>query len=279
MGSVEQQVRRFYDVAGPAYASLMEDVWHHGKSDAEERGLSPVEAGLELAEELVRASGIQPGGRALDFGSGVGGSTIHMAAVSQATFIGISNNEWLSGRARAHAHERGMADQVFFHTIGDEEYQTLGAWPDGSFDLVTFYESVVHLPDKQRFFDSAYRLVKPGGHLIGIDWLQRPFGENQTDEQIKRWMEPVERFISIPWHGTVESYRKMIEKAGFEVKVAEDMWAGVECWGSTPSNDAQGWLTYEGEEGDLFHDGKRALDAARGAGVFTVGQFVAVKPS
>lgn len=37
------------------------------------------------------------------------------------------------------------------------------------------------------------------------------------------------------------------------------------------------WLNYDGDEGEVFQDGKRALDAAREAGTFTVGMFVAVK--
>jgi SAM-dependent methyltransferase len=145
--------------------------------------------------------------------------------------------------------------------------------------MVSFLESVCHLPDKSAFFRTAFRILRPGAHLVGIDWLQRSFGEYQTAEQIGQWMAPVEQHISIPWHGTVADYRAMIEDAGFVVEVAEDLYAGIQCWGSTPPRDEQGWLSYDGERGDKFHDGKRALDAARAAGVFTVGRFVARKPS
>jgi cyclopropane fatty-acyl-phospholipid synthase-like methyltransferase len=274
VGDVEQQVRKFYDTAGPAYEALMGAFWHHGDLEAEAAGLSPTEAAKALEGKLIAASGLEPGGWALDFGSGVGGATVHMAAISGANFVGLSNNEGLSERARNYAREQGLAETVAFHTIGDEDYRRLGAWPDGTFDAVSFLESVCHLPAKGDFFRSAFRVLKPGGRLVGIDWLQRPFGEHRTDERIARWMEPVERHISIPWHGTVASYREMIEAAGFEVEVAVDLYDGVECWGSTPPNDAQGWLEYED---DQFQAGKRALDAARAAGVFTVGQFVAVK--
>lgn len=70
-------------------------------------------------------------------------------------FVGVSNNEHLSGRARQLTEESDMADQVHFHITGDTDDKTLGAFPDNSFDAIFFYESVCHLPDKERFFDAA----------------------------------------------------------------------------------------------------------------------------
>lgn len=57
------------------------------------------------------------------------------------------------------------------------------------------------------------------------------------------------------------------------VQVAAD-YRGPRSW-----RDREKWLTYSGPSGEVFHDGKRALDAARRAGVFTVGSFAAIRPS
>jgi tocopherol O-methyltransferase len=167
---------------------------------------------------------------------------------------------------------------VSFLTIGDEDYKTLLPFADASFDAVTFYESVCHLPDKAAFFRSAYRILKPGARLVGIDWLQRPFGEHQTEDQIMKFMKPVNDLICIPWHGTLEKYQAMMEEAGFKVTLARDMFGGRECWGSTPNEERPQWLDYEGPDAERFRKGKVALDAARGSGVFTVGMFAATKP-
>lgn len=241
----EQRVRAFYDYAGPAYEALMDDIWHHGDPAAEARGQSPRQAAQALEERLVHLAGLRPGHRVLDFGSGVGGATVHMAAVTGATFVGLSNNEWLSQRARRLAAKRGLADRVQFLTVGDEVYTTLVAWPDMCFDTITFYESMCHLPRKEQFFRTAHRLLKPGGALIGIDWLQRPFGAHRTPEQIARFIDPVNDTICL---------------------------AGL---GSTPREDRPRWLGYDGPGGELIQAGKEALDAARGAGVFTIGAFAA----
>lgn len=276
--SYEQKVREFYDSAAHCYESIMGHTWHHADPEAEARGLSVLEAAQVLEEKVVSHSGLQPGGRALDFGSGVGGPTVYMAEISSASFVGLSNNEGLSQRARELAGQRGLSDRVSFLTTGDDDYKTFIAFADESFDAVIFYESVCHLPDKAAFFRAAFRILTPGARLVGIDWLQRPFGAHQTDQQIMRFMGPVNEHIRIPGHGSLASYQAMMEEAGFQVIIAEDLFEGVECWGSTPKQERTQWLNYDGPDGELFHKGKAALDAARGSGVFTVGMFVAVKP-
>ena len=277
--SHEHKVRLFYDSAVHCYESIMGHTWHHGDPEAEARGASALEAAQALERKVLEHSGLRPNEYALDFGSGVGGPTLYMAEMSSAYFVGLSNNEGLSQKARENAASLGLGDRTSFLTTGDEDYKTLCAFPNDAFDAVTFYESVCHLPDKAAFFRSVFRILKPGRRLVGIDWLQRPFGEHQTEAQILRFMQPVNESISIPWHGTASGYRKLLEDAGFRVSIASDLFEGVECWGSTPNEERPQWLNYEGLAAETFRRGKVALDAARKAGVFTVGLFVATKPA
>lgn len=277
--SHETKAREFYSNAVHCYESIMGQTWHHGDPEAEGRGASALEAAQVLEDKVIAASGLRPNERAIEFGAGVGGAMLYMAKTSGAFFVGLSNNEELSQRARRHAEEAQLADRTTFLTSGDNDYRTLLAFPDGSIDSVIFFESVVHLPDKAAFFKAAQRILKPGRRLVGVDWLQRPFGENQTEPQIMKFMQRVNDTTAIPWHGTVGSYREMMEDAGFAVEMARDLFEGVKCWGSAPKDQAPQWLNYEGPAGETFRQGKSALDAAREAGVFTVGMFVAVKPS
>jgi tocopherol O-methyltransferase len=272
----ESKVRAFYDSASECYEHFMGDRWHHGDPEVEARGGSFLEACEALEERVLAQSALRKGGWALDFGSGIGGPTLHMAKHVGARFVGVTNNESINSRARGRAAERGMADRVSFLTIGDTDYRHL-PFADDSFDAVFFYESVCHLPDKSDFFAQVHRVLKPGGRLAGIDWLQRPYGEHQSEAQIMAYMGPVNEFIRIPWHGTVESYASMMQQAGLTVEMAKDLFPGVECWGSTPDDQRPEWLSYGGAEAELFIKGKVALDNARRAGVFTVGMFVARK--
>ena len=49
---------------------------------------------------------LKPGQRALDFGSGAGGPTTQMAEMTGATFVGLTNTESLSQRARTLATDK-----------------------------------------------------------------------------------------------------------------------------------------------------------------------------
>ena len=273
----EQLVREFYDNAGPCFETVMGDVWHFGDPEAERRGASAREAALLLDEQLVAATGLTQDGWALDFGSGVGGATVHMAKVSGARFVGLTNNDSLNQRSRARAAAEGVADRVSFMTLGDTDYRNL-PFPTGTFDAAFFLESVCHLPDKPAFFREMFRVLRPGATLAGMDWLQRAFGDRQTPEAIAEYMDAVDALYCIPGHGTIESYRAMAEAAGFEVTTAVDLYEGVLCWGSAPPEHADGFTQYDGTEHDAFRKGKAALDAARNAGVFTVGMIIARKP-
>ncbi|MCA2219238.1 SAM-dependent methyltransferase [Jidongwangia harbinensis] len=284
----ETLVRRFYDDAavggegaGEAYTALMEEVWHHGDLAADRDGVSPLEAAVRMERQLMTIAGVGPGDHVLDFGSGPGGATVNMAEMTGATFVGVSNSESLSQRARRHAADRGLRNLARFATIGDLDYRDLALWPDASFDAVTFFESVCHLPDKAAFFRAAARTLKPGGRLVGLDWLQRPFGEHQSEEQIRAFIDPVCEHIRLApgGLGTLEGYAELMRAAGLRVTHAVDAFPGEPCWGSTPPEDREAWLTYSGPSGDVFQRGKRALDAARGAGVFTVGWWAATRPA
>lgn len=274
----ESKVRTYYDHAAPCYEQFMGDRWHHGDPEVEREGKSMVEACQVLEAKLVAASGLKQGDWALDFGSGIGGPTVHMASLCAARFIGVTNNETINAKARDRAAAAGLADRVSFVTLGDTDYQRL---PFGSntFRAVFFYESVCHLSDRPAFFREVHRVLAPGGRLAGIDWLQRPYGRHETDSQIEAVMAPVNQLVRIPGHGTVANYRKGMEAAGLRVLDARDLFEGEECWGSTPSEQRPEWLAYAGPEAQEFVQAKIALDNARREGVFTVGLFVAEKPT
>jgi tocopherol O-methyltransferase len=273
----EQLVREFYDKAGLCFESVMGDVWHFGDPAAEANGASVREAALVLEERLLAQTGLDADGWALDFGSGVGGVTLHMSEVSGARFVGVTNNEVINRRARARAIEAGMSSRVSFLTIGDTDYKNL-PFADASFDAGFFLESVCHVSDKPAFFREMFRVLKPRARLAGTDWLQRSFGERQTEDEILEFMRPVNEAYFIPEHGTVESYKAMAEAAGFRVVLARDLFEGALCSGSAPPEHRNGFRDYDGPEHEAFWRGKAALDAARTAGVFTVGMIVAEKP-
>jgi len=187
-------------------------------------------------------------------------------------------NERLNAQARARAARAGLAGRVAFHTLDDLGYKAL-PFPDGSFQAVTFFESVCHVPDKPALFRELARVLAPGGRLGCMDWIQRPFGMYQTDAQIARFMQPVNDAISIPAHGTVASYSVHMEDAGLRVAIARDLYDGVLCWSTVQDDETPAWASYEGPEQQMFRRGEEALADARRAGVFSIALWLAAKPA
>jgi len=273
----EHRVQEFYDSALHCYEKIMGDRWHHADPEALAVGL-PRLRGCEILEERIAAlCGLTPASRALDFGSGIGGPTLHMARITGARFTGVSNNERLNAVARASAARAGLAGRVTFHTLDDLGYKQL-PFADGAFQAVTFFESVCHVPDKPALFGELGRVLAPGGRLGGMDWIQRPFGSHQTEAQIAAVMQPVNDAIAIPAHGSVASYRTHMEAAGLRVAISRDLYDGVLCWTTVQDDETLAWTSYEGPEQQMFRRGEEALANARRAGVFSIGMWAATKP-
>lgn len=94
--------------------------------------------------------------------------------------------------------------------IGDCEHLPFAA---GSFDVVICTNSFHHYPEPQDFFDSVYRVLRPGGRLILRDY---------TSSDFMVWlMNHVEMpLANLCGHGDVRvytknEYRAMITRAGF----------------------------------------------------------------
>nr|WP_221383166.1 methyltransferase domain-containing protein [Actinoplanes polyasparticus] len=277
--SHESDVRRFYsedpggEAAARAYHALMGDMWFHGDWSVQKAGGTAHEAKLAMLHRLARHARLEAGSRVLEFGSGYGGAAVELAATSGATIVGVSNTDSINRYARRLAAQHGMGERVSFKTIGDHDYKTFVDWQSETFDAVMFMESVCHLPNKHAFFTAAHRILKPGGRLVGLDWIHRPFGPHRTTEQISRLINPVCEYFRLADLGTLDSYAQMMKRAGFVVTHARDEFADELCLGST--EPSQAWRDYDGRSQDLIMAGKHSLDIARAAGVFTVGWWVA----
>ena len=88
-----------------------------------------------------------------------------------------------------------------------------------TFDVIINSQSFHHYPDPQAFFDSVYRVLKPGGCLI----LRDNTGPKWIVGVMNRILLPLANLIG---HGDVKGYlipevREMCEKAGLTVEKLE----------------------------------------------------------
>ena len=91
---------------------------------------------------------------------------------------------------------------------------------DGSFDIILCANSAHHYPNIQRFYESAYRCLRPGGRLIICDYT--------TDSGFLRWLI---KTFEIPLLNSLgrgdvgillrEEVAKGLERTGFEIETNE----------------------------------------------------------
>jgi tocopherol O-methyltransferase len=260
-----QQIQQFYD----ASSGLWEQVWgehmHHGYYGADgslkkERR----QAQIDLIEELLEWAGVPDGKELpeaygiLDVGCGIGGSTLYLTekfnSVSEnnlsfdgevdrnfsrssgqnktdtrVTATGITLSPVQANRATERAKIAGLESKVNF-LVADALNMP---FPDDSFDLVWSLESGEHMPDKIKFLQECYRVLKPGGTLILATWCHRPLGETAgelTDAERKELAE-IYRVYALPYVISLPEYEEITRSLPFtKIRTADWSKAVAPFW-------------------------------------------------
>ena len=105
----------------------------------------------------------------VDVGSGLGVIAVLLAEKYEAgSVVGIDVEAHLIDQSTARAESAGLEDQVRFKLVEP------GPLPldDESLDVVFSKDAIVHMPDKVAFYREALRVLRPGGLMVGSDWLR-----------------------------------------------------------------------------------------------------------
>ena len=139
-------------------------------------------------------------GRLLDFGCGVGRYVARMAAAGwQAEGLDISPEAVRLGRQAGLTLHRGTLPG---HALGDE-----------SFDAVTMWQALEHVPSPKATLEAVARLLRPGGRLAVVC--------PRLDSLDAAWFGACWFALELPrhlWHFTEATLRRHLEAAGFEVE-------------------------------------------------------------
>lgn len=269
-----EAVDRYYTLCIPFYREFLGDHWHTGYYAP--RGPIGPQDQLRMELRIAASAGIDAGCEVLDVGCGIGGATCHLAARTGSRIRGLTPNAAQVDLARRLAHAARIEDRVAFDRGSASELP----YGDASFDVVLFFESPCHFPDRKRFFEEARRVLRPGGRLAGEDWLA---AEHLDAAAHARWIRPICESWAIPSLGTCREYAADMRAAGLCVREAIDLreeMALLRGFVIDPADrDA---LRIESERTAdpirrLIKEGLLRLGAAAAAGAFTVGRFLAVR--
>ncbi len=204
--ALQQQIQQFYD----ASSSLWEQIWgehmHHGYYGAEGKiKKDRRQAQIDLIEELLQWSGVQQAENILDVGCGIGGSSLYLAKKFNAQVTGITLSPVQASRAAERATEALLNTQASFQ-VADAQNMPFA---DNSFDLVWSLESGEHMPDKTKFMQECYRVLKPGGKFIMVTWCHRSTENAALTIDEKQHLADIYRVYCLPYVISLPEYAEI----------------------------------------------------------------------
>jgi tocopherol O-methyltransferase len=254
-----QQIQSFYD----ASSGLWEKVWgehmHHGYYGPDGNlKLDRRQAQINLIEELLTWSQdntIDRPQNILDVGCGIGGSSLYLAEKFGAKVTGITLSPIQANRAQERAKAAGLAAKTDFQVANALDMP----FADNSFDLVWSLESGEHMPDKAKFLQECYRVLKPGGKLMLATWCHRPATmANPLSANEEKHLQDIYRVYCLPYVISLPEYQEIVEQCGFKNLRVDDWSTAVEPFWDVVIDSA---ITPKAVIG-LFKAGWKTIEAA-----------------
>ena len=207
-----EAVAAHYDQLDRYYREIWGDHVHHGYWVT---GKESVEQAVEaLVDLLAERLDLSPGQELADIGCGYGATARYLASRYDLHVTGVT----VSGAQAQQAQARVAADQANV-SIYQMDWLTNGLAAN-AFDRAYAIESSEHMPDKQMFFDEAFRTLKPGGLFAVCAWLAC---DNPTAWQVRHLLEPICREGRLPGMGNEADYLALARGSGFDIVSVEDL--------------------------------------------------------
>lgn len=213
VGEKSQHVRHVFDSVADNY-DLMNDMMSLGIHRLWKR-------------YAINMATLKPGERVLDLAGGTGDLTRLMAPiVGERGHITLADiNAAMLDNGRSRLLDKGISGNVDFAQVDAEQLP----FPDNSFDLVTMAFGLRNVTNKQRALDSLYRVIRPGGRLLVLEFsrptaLLKPaydFYSFSVLPRLGRFIAKDEssyRYLaeSIRMHPDQQTLQSMMEQAGLE---------------------------------------------------------------
>lgn len=228
--TIYQQIANFYDQSSQLWEAIWGEHMHHGYygRDGKDK-IDRRQAQIDLIEELLIYAQVSNAENILDVGCGIGGSTLYLAQKFNCNATGITLSPVQVTRATERATEANLSNQVQFIRANALEMP----FEDNTFDLVWTLESGEHMPDKKKFLQECYRVLKPDGKLIMATWCHRSTdspAEALTDEE-KRHLQKIYQVYCLPYVISIPEYQQIVDNCGFKnIKVDDWSMAVAPFW-------------------------------------------------
>ncbi len=267
--NAKSKIIEHYDVVSPYYYKLWGEHLHHGYWIG--GGESKEHAQQQLIEHLARLAKIPYGATVLDVGCGFGASSMYLCKQFGATTTGITISQVQVEMARAAAAKEKAPAR---YCLMDAEAMTF----EEPFDVLWSVESISHYHDREKFFGSAAKLLRPGGILALTDWFKKP---NLSSAETRKLIHPIEQgmFVRLEELG---QYEEFLQSNGMEIVRREELTKHcARTWDVCLDiiADASFWAlaAKQGRNFVRYLNSFRAMRAGFSSGAFVYGLLVARK--
>lgn len=267
--NAKHKIIEHYDVVSPYYYKLWGEHLHHGywiRGDE-----SKEQAQQQLIEHLARLAKIPQNASVLDVGCGFGASSFYLCKHFGATTTGITISQvQVEMASAAAAKEKAQAR----FCLMDAEAMTF----EKPFDVLWSVESISHYQDREKFFASAAKLLRPGGVFALTDWFKKP---NLSSAETRKLIQPIEQgmFVRLEEMG---QYEEFLQSNGMEILRREELTKHcARTWDVCLDiiADASFWAlaAKQGRNFVRYLNSFRAMRAGYSSGAFVYGLLVARK--
>jgi len=186
----------------------------------------------------INMAALQPGQQVLDLAGGTGDLTRLMAPlVGDSGHLILSDiNAAMLANGRERLLDSGIHNNVSFAQLDAEQLP----FPDNRFDLVTMAFGLRNVTDKQRALNAIYRVIKPGGRLLVLEF-SRPAAALKPAYDFYSFsiLPGLGRLLakdadsyrylaeSIRMHPDQQTLKAMLEQAGFERCDVHNLTGGI----------------------------------------------------
>ncbi len=209
--TTEASKSEFYDAqyggfATDLYASIRRETW--GEDIGQNSWITADEV-----RGFLSWIGLGAGQALLDIACGSGGPALFMAKETGCDLVGVDIHADGVAQANRQAKERSLDERCRFQTVD------AGAglpFEDGTFDALSCFDAINHLPDRPAVLREWKRVLKPGGCLLFTDPIivTGPI----TDEEM-RIRTSIGYFLMVP-----RAYDAgLLGEIGFEIEREEDV--------------------------------------------------------
>jgi len=141
----------------------------------------------------------------LDLGAGYGGSARYLAEHYGCRVTCLNLSETQNALNREKNSESGLADKIDVVHGNFEDVPE----PDEKFDVVWSQDAILHSGDRIKVLEEVKRLLRPNGHFIFTDPMQR----NNCPEGV---LQPILDRIHLETLGSFDFYRNALLQLGFK---------------------------------------------------------------